>query len=96
MADVPKQPQDSVEQQELEFRRQFGLHLRRLRLETGLNQDEFAARARIHRSHIGLLENGRRDPQLTTILRVAKALGLTPAQLLDFDPVSESIEETEE
>ena len=96
MANVSEKPWNLLEQQELEFRNQFGAHLRRLRLATGLNQDEFAARAKIHRSYVGLLENGRRNPQLTTLYRVAKALGLTPAELLDFDYVSELRDESEE
>lgn len=77
------QPDPHAEQERL-FRRRFGQRLRALRLERGLNQDEFAHLAKLHRSHIGLLENGQRDPQLTTLYRLAAALGITPAQLLDI------------
>lgn len=75
----------SFEEQEQAFRRRFGERLRQLRLERGLNQDEFASRARLHRSHVGLLENGRRDAQLTTLYRLSRALGVTPSELLDVE-----------
>ena len=74
----------ALAEQEQRLRRRLGEHIRALRLESGLNQDEFAHRAGLHRSHIGLVENGRRDPQLTTLFRIAAALGLTPTQLLDI------------
>jgi transcriptional regulator with XRE-family HTH domain len=33
-------------------------------------------------SAISRLERGKRDPQLTTIVRIAHALGVTPAELV--------------
>lgn len=71
------------------FRRRLGERIRALRLESGLNQDELAHRAGLHRSHIGLVENGLRDPQLATIYRIAAAFRLTPAQLLDIPQESQ-------
>ena len=85
-------PADLTEQ-ERRFRRRLGERIRALRLESGLNQDELAHRAGLHRSHIGLVENGLRDPQLATIYRLAVAFRLTPAQLLDI-PLESSGEES--
>lgn len=81
---MPAPKVDPLSDQERLFRLRFGERIRALRREQGLNQDELAHRAGLHRSHIGLIENARRDAQLSTIYRLAVALALTPAQLLDI------------
>lgn len=58
------------------FSRQLGLTIRRLRLEAKLSQEDLAARAHVHRTFIGLVENGRRDPGIGAIDRVLRALDL--------------------
>ena len=78
------QPSNPRAQADHVIRQRFGERLRELRLERHVNQDELAHRAGLHRSHIGLLENGKRDAQLTTVFRLASALEVPPSQLLDF------------
>jgi hypothetical protein len=39
--------------------------------------------AQLHRTEISLLERGGRDPRLSTIVRVARALQITPSALLN-------------
>jgi transcriptional regulator with XRE-family HTH domain len=53
---------------------QFGKNLRRCRGRAGLSQEELGFRASLHRTEIGLLERGRREPRLSTIVRLASAL----------------------
>lgn len=36
----------------------------------------------LHRTEIGLLERGKREPRLTTILKVVRGLGVEPNDLL--------------
>jgi transcriptional regulator with XRE-family HTH domain len=60
----------------------FGEVLLRARLDRGLSQDALAAAAELHHTHISLLERGRRDPTLETLVRLARALGLTPGELV--------------
>jgi transcriptional regulator with XRE-family HTH domain len=36
----------------------------------------------MHRTEVGLLERSERDPQLATIVKLARALGVEPAELL--------------
>jgi len=38
---------------------------------------------RLHRTEISLLERGERDPRLSTIVRLARCLGVPPSTLLD-------------
>jgi transcriptional regulator with XRE-family HTH domain len=61
----------------------FGRRLRELRAEHGLSQDQLAERTGMHPTAIGRLERGVREPRLTTILRVARGLGVQPGALLD-------------
>ena len=63
-------------------RARFAENLRRRRSEAGLSQDALAAAARLHRTEISLLERSERDPRLTTIVRLARALRVPPADLL--------------
>lgn len=60
----------------------LGAQIRHLRQQQGWNQDEFAARAGMHRTHPTKLENGQLDPRLSTLRRVAAVFGLPVAALL--------------
>ena len=61
---------------------QFGENLRRLRRESGLTQEGLSARTKIDTGEISRLERGARDPQLRTIVRIARGLDVTVAELL--------------
>lgn len=61
---------------------QFAANLRRLRLDRGLTQEDLSDAVAIRASEISRLERGGRDPQLLTIVRLARGLGVTPAELL--------------
>jgi transcriptional regulator with XRE-family HTH domain len=62
--------------------RRFGEALRRLRLEAGLSMDALGERCGLHRTEISLLERAGREPKLSTIVKVADGLGVTPGYLL--------------
>lgn len=61
----------------------FGKRVRELRARQGISQEELADRAKVHRTYIGGIERGERNPTVTTIYRLAKALGVAPSQLLE-------------
>ena len=63
-------------------RARFAENLRRRRAEVGLSQEALAAAARLHRTEISLLERSERDPRLSTVVRLARALRVRPADLL--------------
>lgn len=62
---------------------QFGTNLARLRERSGITQEELAFGASLHRTEVGLLERGGRMPRIDTLVKLAGALGVTPAELLD-------------
>jgi transcriptional regulator with XRE-family HTH domain len=60
----------------------LGEAIRRSREERGFSQEQLAASADIHITHIGGLERGVRNPSYATLLKLAKALGLKPGGLV--------------
>ncbi len=48
-----------------------------------MSQDELAARTGIDSSNIRAYENGRAMPSVHTLVRIADALGVMPADLLE-------------
>ena len=70
----------------MDTRSRFGSNLRRARTAASLSQETLGFRARLHRTEISLLERGERDPRLSTICRLASALDIEPAKLLDGIP----------
>ncbi len=61
----------------------FGRAVRRIRVSLGLSQEDLADLANIHRTYIGGIERGERNPTLTMIYRLAEALGVPPTKLLE-------------
>jgi transcriptional regulator with XRE-family HTH domain len=66
----------------VEPRGQFAVNLRRLRENAELTQDGLSDLSGLHSTEISRLERGVRDPRLSTIVRLARALRVEPAQLL--------------
>lgn len=63
----------------------FGSTVRRLREERGYSQEDLAERADLHRNYIGGIERGERNVALENIVRLAKALSVSPKELfVDF------------
>ncbi len=61
----------------------FAANLRRRRKELGLSQEQLGARANIQMADISRYESGSRDPRITTIARLAQALDVPIAYLLE-------------
>lgn len=61
----------------------FGANLRAARTGAGLSQEALAYEAVVDRAAISVYERGRREPNLRTVLKLARALGLSPVVLLD-------------
>lgn len=64
---------------------QFGARVRILRTGLGLSQEDLAERAELHWTYISGIERGKRNPGLTTISRLARALGVEPGALFKSD-----------
>jgi transcriptional regulator with XRE-family HTH domain len=64
----------------------FGTNLREARERLGLTQEQVAERSGVHATEVSRMEAGKRDPQVSTLERLAKAVEVTPGQLLDGLP----------
>ena len=63
----------------------FGAHLRLLRGEAGLTQEEVAHGAGIHVTYLSGIERGKRNPSLRNLQRIAVALGIPVKELFSFE-----------
>lgn len=61
---------------------QLGDRVRRLREERGWSQEGFAHEGCLGRSFAGAIERGEKDVRLSTLIKLARALGVTLSQLL--------------
>jgi transcriptional regulator with XRE-family HTH domain len=68
--------------QEERTKKAFGEHLRAIRQEKGLSQEALALACELDRTYIGGIERGERNVSLINIHKIAKALGVTPKELM--------------
>lgn len=60
----------------------FGNKIRKLRTKLKVSQEELAYLAGIHRTDMSSTERGERNVAILNIVRIAKALKVTPSELL--------------
>lgn len=61
------------------------LRLRQIRKEKGMNQESLAAAIGMSQSNISEIENGRHNPTLDTLTKIADALGVPVSGLFEVD-----------
>ncbi|MBT8521249.1 helix-turn-helix transcriptional regulator [Polynucleobacter paneuropaeus] len=59
----------------------FGRVIRRLRIAKNLTQENLGFEADLRRTYISSLELGQKEPSLSTILKIAKALDMGLSEL---------------
>lgn len=62
----------------------FGTVLRELRQQAGLTQEQLGFESDLRRTFISLLELGQQQPTLTTIIKLAKALGVSASDMVSL------------
>jgi transcriptional regulator with XRE-family HTH domain len=67
----------------MDWRGIVGDNVRRLRVARGLTQEQLAFESKIDLTYMGGIERGRRNPSLLVMSRIALALGVEPAALLE-------------
>lgn len=60
----------------------FGIVVRGFRKQVGLSQEALAHMADIERTHFSSIERGTNQPSLWLILKIARALGVSSADLM--------------
>lgn len=62
--------------------RRFGRSLAEMRRAAGLSQEELGHLSGLHRTYVGSVERGERNPTVTTLVSLAKGLGVGVSALL--------------
>lgn len=62
---------------------ELGSNLRTARKKLGLTQEQVAERSGVHVTEISRMEAGKRDPQVSTLLKLAKAVEVPAGELLE-------------
>ena len=73
--------------------KRFAANLRHYRDESGLSQEDLAAKAEIHRSQVSALSQAKQIPKIDTLVKLAGALSIPAGDLLEgleFEPASRS------
>lgn len=65
-----------------EFELPFGAALRRLRLAAGFTQEQLGLESGVQRNFISLIETGQNQPTISTIAKLARALGMNASDLV--------------
>ena len=69
---------------EQKFLLDFGKRLAAIRKRKGITQERLADKVELHRTYIGFIEQGKRNPSIANIRKIAKALGVSLKEL--FEP----------
>lgn len=65
-----------------DIRKSFGKKVQALRQKRGISQERLAHKVGVHRTYLGFVERGERNPTLTKIEKIAKALNVSIQDLL--------------
>lgn len=71
-----------VNTSETKYFRKLGAKIKHLREEKGIDQKSFAFDCEIGRTQLYMIENGKTNPRLLTLMKVAKGLDLSVDELL--------------
>jgi transcriptional regulator with XRE-family HTH domain len=61
----------------------LGKNLRAARKKLGLTQEQVAERSGVQAGEVSRIEAGKRDPRVSTLERLAKAVEAKPGELID-------------
>lgn len=65
-----------------EISSKFAENFKRIRIKKKLSQGDIARALEVHRAYVSGIENGKRNPTLATIQKLAVALGVSADELL--------------
>ena len=62
--------------------KKLGENLKKLRLKKKMSQGDISRKLGVDRAYISRIENGRMNPTLLTLEKIAEALGISSSELL--------------
>lgn len=73
----------------------IGKAIRTIRMNHDLSQEALSELADLHRTYIGALERGEKNPTMHTVEKLARALGVSPSYIIDLSLPSQDRESCE-
>ncbi len=68
-----------------EFKKALGENLRKIRLCKTLTQEYVALESGISRSHIAMIESGKRDVTISVLFKISRAMNISLKDFFEFD-----------
>ena len=68
-----------------DFKKALGKNLRKIRTGKVLTQEYLSLESGISRSHIAMIEAGKRDVTISALFKIARAMNVTLGEIFDFD-----------
>ena len=72
----------------MDMRRLVGINVKRLRLGKGLTQEQYAVKSGLAQQYVSDLENGKKNPTLSTLHQIAEGLGVEVVELVQKPPAA--------
>lgn len=69
---------------EEKYFKKLGVKIKQLREEKGLDQKAFSFDCEIGRTQLHMIENGKTNPRLGTLMKIANALEISLSKLVDL------------
>ncbi len=66
---------------EQQFLKQCGLRIAELRKAKKLTQEQLAELVNVHRTYIGFIEQGKRNPSIANVYKISQAIGVSLKEL---------------
>lgn len=70
-----------------DFKKNLGKNIRKLRHEKNFTQETLALESNISRSHIAMIEAGKRDITVSTLFQISRALKVNLQEIFSFDDI---------
>ena len=67
------------------FREDLGKNIRKIRTEKHITQESLSLEANVSRSHIAMIEAGKRDITISTLFQISRALNVNLREIFSFD-----------
>lgn len=74
-----------VNTKKVKYFQQLGLKIKQLREAKGIDQKAFAFDCEIGRTQLYMIENGKTNPRLLTLIKIAEGLEISVSELLDIN-----------
>lgn len=70
------------------FRQNLGIQISKIRIEKKMTQENLALESGISRSHIAMIETGKRDITISALFKISRALNVSLQKVFEFDDLN--------